>query len=275
VGDLMSEKNERDKELNIWDHLTELSARLRIIFYSVIISTVLMMALPGNLDFLKNPLEYYTPLVAVILNKIKIDIIGRSNIQIIGLSLTAPLELYMIASLVFGIMISTPIIAYEIYKYIDPALHEHERRALYPFIASFSILFLVGVIFAYTILAPFVIQALYPFFTAVGALPVISVTDFYNLVFVFCLASGFTFTIPVFFVLLVKYGILSTNIITKNRKYTYAALFIITAVATPDGGIPGDLLLFIPMVILMEGSVFVGRHFEKQREKQERQKQSS
>jgi len=271
----MSEKKERDKELNIWDHLTELSARLRVIFYSVIIGTVLMMALPGNLDFLKNPLEFYTPLVAVILNKIKNDMIGGANIKVIGLELTAPLELYLVASLVFGFIISIPVIAYEIYRYLDPALHEHERRPIYTFVAAFSILFATGVIFAYVILAPFMIRALIPFFTAVGAEAVISVKDFYNLIFAFCLASGFTFTFPAFFVLLVKYGILSTSLLTKNRRYVYAALFIIVAVATPDGGIPADLMLFAPMVILMESSVLFGRHFEKQREKEERQKQSS
>ena len=272
-GSLLSETNERDRVLSIWDHIEELTRRLRVILYSLIIATGLMMVIPGNLNFLKNPLEYYTPLIGTIMNSIKTDMIGNSNIQIIGLSFTAPITLYMIGSFVFGFMLCIPIIGYEIYQYIDPALHQRERQAIYPFIASFSILFAVGVLFAYTILCPFVIRALVPFFTTVGAVPTVSVTDFYQLVFVFCISSGFVFTLPAFFVVLVRYGIISTNIVTKNRKYTYIALYLLATVATPDGGVPGDIMLFIPMIILLEGSVFVGRHFEKQRQKQEREKQ--
>jgi Sec-independent protein secretion pathway component TatC len=102
-----------------------------------------------------------------------------------------------------------------------------------------------------------------PFFGITGALPIIHVIDFYNLVFITTLVSGFSFTMPVFFVLLVRFGILKTSSVTTRRKYVYAALYIVCAVVTPDGGPIADIALFIPMAILLEIAVFFGKRYEK------------
>ena len=107
--------------------------------------------------------------------------------------------------------------------------------------------------------------AMIPFFRLTGAVPIIYVMDFYNLVFVTTLTSGFSFTLPVFFVLLVKFGIIKTSYVTARRKYIYAALYVITAVVTPDGGPIADIALFVPMAILLEVAVFFGRRIEKNR----------
>lgn len=191
---------------------------------------------------------------------------------LIGVTLTAPLELYVIASLVLGIAVSTPVIAYEIYKFVDPALNPEEKQAVYPFVASFTGLFFLGVIFGYKVLAPIVIYGTLLFFAPLGAQPVISIGDFYDVIFVTTLASGFSFTLPVFFVLLVRFGVFSTRVVTQNRRYIYAALYIVVAIMTPDGGIVGDLLLFLPMVALMEGAVIVARRYEKKEDAEDASK---
>ncbi len=105
-----------------------------------------------------------------------------------------------------GIVTSAPVIGYEIYRYVDPALYPEERKAVYPFVISFTALFITGSLFGYKILAPFMLWAMIPFFTLTGAVPIIYVMDFYSLVFITTLTSGFSFTMPVFFVLLVKFG---------------------------------------------------------------------
>ena len=97
-----------------------------------------------------------------------------------------------------------------------------------------------------------------------GALPIIHVIDFYNLVFITTLVSGFSFTMPVFFVLLVRFGILKTSSVTTRRKYVYAALYIVCAIVTPDGGPIADIALFVPMAILLEIAVFFGKRYEKE-----------
>ena len=89
------------------------------------------------------------------------------------------------------------------------------------------------------------------------------------MVFVTVLIAGVSFTIPVFFVILVKYNIVSTKIVSKNRLYIYAGLYVACALVTPDGG-PGSLIMMMPIVILMELGVLFAKRYEKGRESKSR-----
>jgi len=246
------------------EHLTELASRLKIILYSLLVTTSIFMVIPANLSSLKQPLAFYNPLIALVLKQITNDVLP-SQVQLIAGEFTAPLEIYLIASLLMGIVTSSPIIAYEIYQYVNPALYDEERKAVYPFVIAFTALFITGSLFGYKILAPFMLWAMIPFFTLTGAAPIIHVMDFYNLVFITVLVSGFSFTMPVFFLLLVKFGIIKTSYVTTRRKYIYAALYIVCAVVTPDGGPIADIALFLPMLILLEVAVYFGKRMERNR----------
>ena len=89
------------------------------------------------------------------------------------------------------------------------------------------------------------------------------------LVFFVIVAAGFAFTIPVFFVLLVKMHVLGTKMLTKNRKYVWAVTLILTAIASPDGGPLADVALFVPIIILLEGSIWYAKRYEKGRDEEE------
>jgi sec-independent protein translocase protein TatC len=257
-------ESRKDRVMDFWEHTEELAARLKVVLFTLIISTVAMMVLPANLSFFQNPLESYEPLVGVILRKIREQVLPE-NVRLIGLEFAVPIELYVLASFVFGLAITVPVFAYEIYRFVDPALYPHERRDVYPFVASVSILFLVGAVFSYIVITPYVILGISPFFSIVGAEMVVSVMDFYKLVLFFTLLIGLGFTFPAFFVILVKYGILGTKMFTKNRKYLYAALFVLAMIMTPDGGFPlGNFMIWIPMVLLMEIGFLIARRYEKE-----------
>lgn len=255
-------QSDGEKVATIWEHIDELGHRLRWVFYSLIATTVFFMVFPANASFIQDPFAFYDPLIAVVLQQVVKDVLPKGMTLIAG-EITAPLEIYLIGSVIMGVAASTPIIAYEVYMYVAPALYSHERRAIFPFTSSFTILFLIGAVFGYKILAPFMVWAMVPFFGVAGATPFVYAMDFYQLVFMTTLATGFTFTMPVFFVLLVRFGIVKTSFITTRRRYIYAALFVGTAVITPDGGPLGDIALFVPMLILLELAVLFGKRYEK------------
>jgi sec-independent protein translocase protein TatC len=154
------------------------------------------------------------------------------------------------------------VFAYEAYKFIDPALYPHERKAIFPFISVVAALFIIGAIFGFFFLAPSFIQGFQPFYAAVGAMQVFPIMDFYNTIFFTIIISGVLFTIPAFFVLLVKFGILHTKTVTKQRKYIYAGLGIAAMLISPGATPSGDLYLFVALVALVEVSVFVGKRYE-------------
>jgi sec-independent protein translocase protein TatC len=257
----------KDKELTFQEHLAELASRLKIILYTLVASTIVFMALPADLSFLHNP-PVFKPLVSVLLNYIREDILPAS-VKLIAGEITTPLELYILASFALGVAVTLPVMFYEVYKFVDPALYPEERRMVYPFVAAFISLFIAGAVFGYKILSPFMIWALLPFFEALQVEALVYVMDFYTLVFALVILCGLVFTFPVIFVILVKFNIVGTEILTKNRKYVYAALFIVTALITPDGGPIADIALFAPLVVLIEVGILVAKRYEKQRAEKE------
>jgi sec-independent protein translocase protein TatC len=255
--------------MTFWEHTDELVKRLKVVLYTFVISTIAMMVFPANLmSLVYNPLgffDFYEPLIAVLLRGIRQQVLPE-GVKLIGLEISSPIELYFFASALFGVAVVAPVFAYEIFRFIDPALYPHERHDIYPFLASFSALLIGGLAFGYIILTPILIRATMPFFSIVGAEMVISVMDFYTMVFAVTLITGLMFTIPVFLILFVKYGIIGTKTLRKYRKYWYLIWFAITALITPDGGPIGDLILFIPTVMLLEAGILIARRYEKKGE---------
>lgn len=253
------------KEMTLLEHLAELRDRLKVCMISIGITTLIMLAFPAQV---LNPMELlsgiYKPMVSFILG-ILVDIVKPPQMEIIGGEITAPLEIYFIASLVFGLMFSSPIVGYEIYKYIDPALYPHERRLIYPFLSAFIGLFAAGTIFGLYIITPFTFRAMLIFFELVGALPVISVKDFYMTILVVTIATGAVFTSPVVLVLLVRVGLISTKSIERNRKWIYGIGYIVAAIITPDGGLFANLILLAAFIALVEGGILVAKRYEKKK----------
>jgi sec-independent protein translocase protein TatC len=260
-----SKNNFENKTMTFWEHTEELSKRLKVVIRAFIIIIIAMFILPADLSFLNNPLEYYRPLVALIILRIREETLP-ADVKLIGLEVTDPIQLYVIASFILAVGLTAPIIAYEIYQFINPALYPNEKKDLYPFLISFSSLFIIGLVFGYKILTPYLIIWTLPFFSAVGAEMVVSIMDFYTLVLITTLAAGMSFTLPIFLVLLVKYGVFSTKVVTANRIYIYPAIYILTSWMTPDGGIIGDFLLLAPIILLLEGGLLFARRYEKKGE---------
>lgn len=255
------------KEMTLIEHLIELRDRVKVCIIAIVVSTLAMMVFPADFRLGWEFIYAYKPLVSLLLELIREQVMPEGMI-LIGSTITGPLELYFIASLVFGLIFSSPVIGYEIYKYVDPALYPHERRMVYPFLTAFIGLFVSGVLFGYLVLAPFTFRAMKVFYDLVGASPYVQIIDFYATFFVVVLATGTVFTSPAVLVLLVRVGLMSTRTITRNRKWIYGLAYIAAAMITPDGGLFANVILLIVFVGLIEGAVLFARRYEKRREEE-------
>ncbi|OLB71159.1 hypothetical protein AUI06_04800 [archaeon 13_2_20CM_2_52_21] len=258
----MLDEDDSEKALPLWDHISELSRRIKVWIYAFLAATLFFLVFPADPSFFRNPFQLYPPLITVVLKGIRERLLP-SQYTLIGGTVTAPLEIIVVGAAVFGFATSVPVLAYEIYKFVDPAIKPTERQSLYPFVAAFSVLFVAGALFAFFVLLPFVFLFSLPFFNAVGFSTFIYADDFFNLIFFVLVASGFAFTIPAIFVLLVKLHVIGTSALRKNRKYVWAATLVATAVASPDGGPLADIALFVPMIILIEGAMWFAKRYEK------------
>jgi sec-independent protein translocase protein TatC len=258
----LTDDQDHEKLIPIWDHINELSVRLKAWVYAFFISTVLLLVLPGDLSFFKNPLQLYRPLITVILLEIRNRLLPP-QFTLIGPTVTTPLEVVVVGAAVFGFGISLPVLAYEVYRFVDPAIRPSERQSIYPFVAGFTVLFLAGALFAFFVLIPFVFYFSIFTFSWVGIATLIDADQFYNLIFFIIVLTGLAFTLPLVFVFLVKLHFVGTSALRKNRKYVWAFTLIATALASPDGGPLADIALFIPMIILIEGAIWFAKRYEK------------
>ncbi len=198
----------------------------------------------------------YVPFVAFFLARVKLDLLP-AGWTLIAAHLNEPLEVYLIASVILAAVFNAPIFAYEVMKFVSPALTEREKGMLYPFVASSSSLFIVGVLFGYFFLAKFLFIALGPFFVTAQAQPLIDVSDFYFIVFLTIGMSGIAFTTPVYVFMLIRFRVLGAETFRKNRVIIWVVVYIATAVVTPDGGPILDVILFVPIIFLLELAVWL------------------
>ena len=247
----------------ISQHLEELRKRLKVIILSLVVTILAMLLLPVRpWELLNLGNVYYATPVSLVLQRVMADTLP-TNWNLLLVNVGAPLEVIIYASLILGLVIDMPLIAYEAFRFVDPALRKQERDMVYPVVASASLLFIVGILFGYYFLARFIFVAMAPFNAAVGLVPpyMIAVSDYYTIVFLCVLFSGAAFTSPVFVFLLIRYGIVSPGFFGKHRLIIWGVTFAATAFITPDGGPLLDVILFVPIIVLLEVAVLVGRWY--------------
>jgi sec-independent protein translocase protein TatC len=252
-------------EMTFWEHTEELLSRLRIILVTVFMAGAIIGFLPVNPATLLDPLAItYTPIISVVLRQIERDLLPKDVVLIAG-SVVDTAGIYLMMSALIGVIVSTPIIAYELYKFINPALLETERRYMGRFILSFVGLFIAGAFFSYKIIVPITLRVLLWFVYSSGAAMFIPIADFFDQVIVLIGVVGLFFTFPVFFVLMVELGILKSDFLSSNRKSVYAGFIILAVILTADPTPITDMILLVPFIALFESTVLISHYIERNR----------
>src|SRR5438132_10644598 len=185
--------------LTFREHLSELKRRLKLAFFSFIIFVAIFIVVPSDITDIAhlNITGNYASFIKVFFDQIRRDTLP-AGWTLIAVHLSEPLEVTIVGCIILAFAFNTPIFAYEIFRFINPALEEKERRMVYPFVGATTGLFAAGTLFGYLILAKFLITALSPFFNVVGSSYAIDLADFYFVIFLVIFFSGFGFTIPVY-----------------------------------------------------------------------------
>jgi sec-independent protein translocase protein TatC len=249
------------------EHIDELRRRLRIVAISFLIILIALILFPANpASAVQNPGQYFSlaflqnTLIAAFLKAVAHDLLPAGWTLLAARGIGEPMEIYLVAALILSVAIDMPIIAYETYRFIDPALSKRERDLIYPFITSTSVLFVVGLLFGYFILAKFLIIALAPFFLASQISFQIDAGAFYYVIFLIIGATGVSFTSPVFVYTLIRLRVLSADFFSKNRVIIWFVTWVVTGLfLTPDGGPLLDFVIFVPIIAMIEVAVALGR----------------
>jgi sec-independent protein translocase protein TatC len=230
--------SERDKELSLVQHLGELRDRLMVASIAVVVTTTICFV-------------FATDIIRILLIPAGVD-------HLIALSPTENFTTYMRVSLFTGIALSMPVILYEVYAYIDPALHPNERRfALMagPFVLA---LFVVGMLFCYYLLLPSSLNFLVNFGSPV-IVNQLRASEYLSFVTTFILGLGLVFEMPVLIYALVRVHVLKRDWLAKQRRYVIVLVMVVGAIITPTPDPFNQLLVAIPMYLLFELGLFLAR----------------
>jgi len=158
-----------------------------------------------------------------------------------------------------GVFISIPVIIYQVWAFINPALVELERKVLSLAVPTSYLLFIVGVAFAFFCVLPTGVKFLLSCSTEGYIQPMISVSSYVSFVVIFLLAFGFIFQLPLVVLILTKLGIVTPQWLSRRRKYAILVIFIIAGMLTPGPDVFSQFLMAIPALLLYEISILVSR----------------
>lgn len=152
-------------------------------------------------------------------------------------------------------LLATPVIFYQIWRFVAPGLYRHEQRILVPFTAVSTVCFLSGAAFGYFVVFPPAFRFLVGYASDILD-PLPAVSEYFSLSLRLLIAFGIVFELPVFMVFLGKIGVVSAPFLRRNRKYAFLLSFIIAAILTPTPDVVNQLFMAGPLIVLYEVSIF-------------------
>lgn len=200
------------------------------------------------------------------LEMLNISDTGKSNTdkRMTVTTATEPFTLYMTVSLYSAIALALPFLLLQVWRFISPALYNHERGYVTPFILLSSISFVVGAVVAYYILIPPALQYLLGLGSDFQLM--LRASDYFDFITLIMLAMGLVFQMPAITYVLARIGIVSAKLLIRSWKIAIVVILIVAAVASPTGDIPNMMLFAVPMIFLYILSIFVAWFFGKKRE---------
>ncbi len=234
-------------EMSFLDHLEELRWRLLKSIVSIVVFMLGAFFISDYvLDFLLLPMQ---------------DINAQISMQVLKVQTIFVIKLEI--ALILGIILSLPVILYQLWAFIAPGLLPKEKKYIWPIIFFAMLSFLIGASFAYFIIIPYALE----FFLGLAPSTVSNniAIDFYmGFILRLILVFGIVFELPILSVVLAKLGLISPQFLRKYRRHAIVTIFIIGAILTPPDPTT-QVFLAIPLVILYEVTIWMAAVFGKKR----------
>ncbi len=236
-----------DDKMPFLEHLGELRTRIVRALASLLVGTVIALPFSEKIvDFLARP-------------------VTKLGYKLV---FTAPAEAFWVqmkVGLIVGLFIAAPGILYQVWAFIAPGLHEHEKKYAGPFVVIGSLLFILGGAFSLFVVTPYAIAFLLSY-ARESLTPMITLENHIDFLLKFTLAFGAVFELPLAITLLARMGLVTAKQLAKNRKYAILGAFIAGAILTPTPDAFNQTLMAGPLIILYEVGILSARLFGRRRE---------
>lgn len=246
------EKDAEPEGMGFLDHLEELRWRL---IWSAIAFIVAAVGCAFFADFL--------------VNEVLIGPIQRSgpDIKLQNLVPYGQLSLYFQAVFFSAFIISFPVLAWQVWQFVEPGLQETERQASRFIIVFISACFFAGIAFGYFVFLPISLK----FFAGFGSSLIsnnIAVQDYISFFLGTLLTTGIVFELPFISYILSKIGLLTPAFMRFYRRHAVVTMLVIAAIVTPSTDLVTQMVIAVPMIILYEISIYISGAVQKNRNRQ-------
>lgn len=235
-----------EDRLSVVEHLEELRARI------VVCGGVFVVAL--GLCFWQNKL----------LLEIAANPLPDQHQRLLTFSVTEPFTTTLTVSVYGALVLSLPVLLYQLYAYVLPAFSAEERRVVLPILLLFPFLFLAGIAFAYFVVMPAAVGFLLGFNDTEFNVQV-RARDYYSFFAMTELACGLLFQLPLAILAVTRLGIVSPEKLRQNRRYAYLLIAVVAA-ALPGVDPITMLIEMVPLLVLFELSILLARAFGRPRQ---------
>lgn len=239
-----SEEN-TDIEMSFVDHLDELRKRIIWALISVCLTCIVAAC------FINNIME------GILLKPAKNAGLELQNLKPFGQPF-----LYFKIILVAGLVLASPFILYQLWKFVAPGLYHKEKKWVAQITIYTSLCFISGIVFSYFVMVPSMLAFAANFGTQ-QIKNIIDVNEFFSFLIMIILASGILFEMPVAAYILAKFGIVKAKTMSKYRRHSIIIILIVAAVATPTPDPISQLIFAAPLFVLYEISIIIAKIAEK------------
>ena len=240
-------------QMTLFEHLTELRRRLIISISAIVVGAVVAW-------FLYNPILHFMtePYAQFLRHHPKLDI---TKGRLVTLGPAEGFTTRLKVSAYLGIALATPVILWELWRFITPGLHKNEKRYVVPFVCSAVVLFALGVTAAILVFPKAIDWLISVGGTSVT--PLFSPSKYVTLYVLMCLIFGLVFLYPIVLMFLMIAGVVPSVTWRKWRRMAIVVIAVIAAVATPSSDPFSFMAMAIPMYVFYEVSIVVGRILKK------------
>ncbi len=265
---------EEEREMTFWEHLDELRGTLWRVLIAIFVTSIVAFVFKDILfdDIILAPKSktFITYRAFCKLGEwlsMPSLCIDPSQFQLINISLAGQFTSHMNISLVAGLILALPYVLWELWRFIKPGLSDQEVRSSRGAVTVISMLFILGVLFSYFIVAPLMINFLGGYVVSESVSNQIALTSYVSSITMMTLLMGLLFELPVLILFLTKIGVITPDYVRKYRKHVLIGILIISGIITPSPDMFSQVIVAIPLYALFELSLLLSsRMFRKKKE---------
>lgn len=166
---------------------------------------------------------------------------------------------YLKVSLFAGLLLALPVVLYQVWAFVVPALTKQERKMSLVLVPASVTLFFVGLIFSYYLVLPAGVKFFVGFATP-DLQPMFSIGQYLSFVISFLLPFGVVFELPLIIFVMARFGLIGSDVLKAKRKLMVVMAFVVGAVISPTPDIFSQTMIAVPLLILYEASILLVKH---------------